>query len=115
MPEHTKLKELCRDQLQVEAITCKHWAEGGAGAEELAHAVVKLANGEQKPLSYAYETETKITDKILAIATKLYGAGDIQVEIEGRHQARAVREGRLRETCPSAWPRPSTRSPRIRP
>jgi formate--tetrahydrofolate ligase len=78
--EHAKLKELCRDKLQVEAITCKHWAEGGAGAEELAHAVVKLANGEQKPLSFAYETETKLTDKIRAIATKLYGAGDIQVE-----------------------------------
>ena len=78
--EHAKLKELCRDKLQVEAITCKHWAEGGAGAEDLAHAVVKLANGEQKPLNYVYETETKLTDKILAIATKLYGAGDIQVE-----------------------------------
>ncbi|WP_264050192.1 formate--tetrahydrofolate ligase [Methylobacterium flocculans] len=78
--EHARLKELCRDKLQVEAITCKHWADGGAGAEDLAHAVVKLANGEQKPLSFAYETETKLTDKILAIATKLYGAGDIQVE-----------------------------------
>jgi formate--tetrahydrofolate ligase len=78
--EHAKLKALCRDQLQVEAITCKHWAEGGAGAEELAHAVVKLADGEQKPLNYVYETETKLTDKIRAIATKLYGAGDIQVE-----------------------------------
>ncbi|MBX9932672.1 MAG: formate--tetrahydrofolate ligase [Methylobacterium sp.] len=78
--EHAKLKELCRDKLQVEAITCKHWADGGAGAEELAHAVVKLAEGEQKPLNFVYETETKLTDKILAIATKLYGAGNIQVE-----------------------------------
>jgi formate--tetrahydrofolate ligase len=78
--EHAKLKELCRDQLQVEAITCKHWAEGGAGAEALAQAVVKLAEGEQKPLAFAYETETKLTDKVRTIATKLYGAADIQVE-----------------------------------
>lgn len=78
--EHAKLKELCRDRLQVEAITCKHWAEGGAGAEELAQAVVKLAEGEQQPLTFAYETETKLTDKIKAIATKLYGAADIQIE-----------------------------------
>nr|USU33943.1 formate--tetrahydrofolate ligase [Methylobacterium sp. OTU13CASTA1] len=78
--EHAKLKELCRDRLQVEAITCKHWADGGAGAEELAHAVVKLAEGEQKPLTFAYETETKLTDKVRTIATKLYGAADIQVE-----------------------------------
>jgi formate--tetrahydrofolate ligase len=78
--EHAKLKDLCREKLQVEAITCKHWADGGAGAEELAQAVVKLAEGEQKPLSFAYDTETKLTDKIRTIATKLYGAGDIQVE-----------------------------------
>jgi formate--tetrahydrofolate ligase len=78
--EHAKLKALCRDQLQVEAITCKHWAEGGAGAEALAQAVVKLAEGEQKPLTFAYETETKLTDKVRTIATKLYGAADIQVE-----------------------------------
>ncbi|SFG74187.1 formate--tetrahydrofolate ligase [Methylobacterium gossipiicola] len=78
--EHAKLKELCREKLQVEAITCKHWAEGGAGAEALAEAVVKLAEGEQKPLAFAYETETKLTDKVRTIATKLYGAADIQVE-----------------------------------
>ncbi|WP_163831355.1 formate--tetrahydrofolate ligase, partial [Proteus mirabilis] len=54
--EHAKLKELCQSRLGVEAITCKHWAEGGAGAEGLAQAVVKLAEGEQKPLVHAYET-----------------------------------------------------------
>ncbi|WP_132256917.1 formate--tetrahydrofolate ligase [Methylobacterium segetis] len=78
--EHAKLKALCAEKLQVEAITCKHWADGGAGAEELAHAVVKLAEGEQKPLTYTYEPEGKLTDKIKAIATKLYGAADIQIE-----------------------------------
>ena len=78
--EHARLKELCREKLDVEAITCKHWADGGAGAEELAQAVVKLAEEPQKPLTYTYETETKLTDKIKAIATKLYGAADIQIE-----------------------------------
>ncbi|KAB1075610.1 formate--tetrahydrofolate ligase [Methylobacterium planeticum] len=78
--EHAKLKALCRETLDVEAITCRHWAEGGAGAEELAQAVVKLAEGEQKPLTYTYETESKLTDKIKTIATKLYGAADIQIE-----------------------------------
>ena len=32
-----------------EAIVCRHWADGGKGAEELAHAVVKqLAKKEDK-------------------------------------------------------------------
>ena len=78
--EHARLKELCRERLDVEAITCRHWAEGGAGAEELARAVVKLAAAEPAPIRYAYETEAPLTDKIRAIATKLYGAADIQIE-----------------------------------
>jgi formate--tetrahydrofolate ligase len=65
--EHARLKELCRERLDVEAITCRHWAEGGAGAETA-------------PIRYAYETEAPLTDKIRAIATKLYGAADIQIE-----------------------------------
>ena len=53
---------------------------GGAGAEALAQAVVKLSEGEPGAITYAYETETKLTDKIKTIATKLYGAADIQIE-----------------------------------
>ncbi|SDA30881.1 Formate-tetrahydrofolate ligase [Methylobacterium sp. UNC378MF] len=78
--EHARLKELCRERLDVEAITCRHWAEGGAGAEDLARAVVKLAEAEPAPIHHAYETEAPLTDKIRAIATKLYGAADIQIE-----------------------------------
>lgn len=78
--EHARLKELCRERLDVEAITCRHWAEGGAGAEDLARAVVQLAAAEPAPIRYAYETDAPLTDKIRAIATKLYGAADIQIE-----------------------------------
>ena len=78
--EHARLKELCRERLDVEAITCRHWAEGGAGAEALAHAVVKLAASEPAPIRYAYETEAPLAEKIRTIATKLYGAADIQIE-----------------------------------
>ncbi|MEE7462374.1 MULTISPECIES: formate--tetrahydrofolate ligase [Methylobacterium] len=78
--EHAKLKDLCRERLDVEAITCRHWAEGGAGAEELARAVVRLSQAEPAPIRHAYETESRLTDKIRAIATKLYGAADIQIE-----------------------------------
>ena len=78
--EHAKLRDLCREKLDVEAITCKHWAEGGAGAEALAHAVVSLSQGAPKPIIYTYEAEAKLSDKVKAIATKLYGAADIQIE-----------------------------------
>ncbi|MCJ2134315.1 formate--tetrahydrofolate ligase [Methylobacterium sp. J-026] len=78
--EHARLKELCREKLDVEAITCRHWAEGGAGAEELARAVVTLSEAEPAPIRHAYETEAPLAEKIRTIATKLYGAADIQIE-----------------------------------
>ena len=90
--EHDKLKDLCREKLGVEAITCRHWAEGGAGAEDLARAVVTLSEGEPAPIRYAYETQAKLTDKIRAIATKLYGAADIQVEAKARGKLAAFED-----------------------
>ncbi|MGY2047486.1 formate--tetrahydrofolate ligase [Methylobacterium sp. JK268] len=79
--EHAALKALCRDELDVEAITCRHWAEGGAGAEDLARAVVALAEaGTPKTPNFVYPEEAPLTDKIRAIARTLYGAADIQIE-----------------------------------
>ncbi|KMO39650.1 formate--tetrahydrofolate ligase [Methylobacterium variabile] len=79
--EHAALKALCRDRLDVEAITCRHWAEGGAGAEELAHAVAGLADaGPAGPPRFAYPDAMPLSDKIRTVAQTLYGAADIQVE-----------------------------------
>ena len=63
----------------VEAISCTHWAHGGAGAEALAQAVVrKIDSGaaEYKPL---YPLDLKLADKIRAIAQQIYRATDIVV------------------------------------
>jgi formate--tetrahydrofolate ligase len=61
----------------VEAISCTHWAHGGAGAEGLARAVVQRIEGgktEYKPL---YPLEMKLDDKIRTIAREIYRASDI--------------------------------------
>ncbi len=42
--EHELIARFCRESLGVEAVICRHWAEGGAGTEELAHKVVALAD-----------------------------------------------------------------------
>ena len=78
--EHETLRALCKEKLDVEAITCRHWADGGAGAEDLANAVVKLAEGERREVSFAYELEGKLADKIKAVATKLYRAKDVAID-----------------------------------
>jgi formate--tetrahydrofolate ligase len=63
----------------VEAISCTHWANGGAGAEALARAVQqKIALGEAKPAPL-YPDGMKLADKIRTIAQKIYRAADISV------------------------------------
>jgi formate--tetrahydrofolate ligase len=59
---------------------CRHWAEGGAGAIELAHAVVRTAEAGTARLHYLYPDEMDLAGKIDAIATKFYGAAGIDLD-----------------------------------
>jgi formate--tetrahydrofolate ligase len=62
-----------------EVIVARHWAEGGKGAVELAHAVVKMC---EKPnnFKFVYEDSETLWNKIKAVATKIYGAADISAD-----------------------------------
>ena len=55
------------------AVTSTHWADGGAGAEELARAVVEACE-EPNDFRLLYPLEQSIKEKIETIATSLYGA-----------------------------------------
>ena len=72
------VRQLCAE-LGSEAIECNHWALGSAGTEQLAHAVVKLADTAStfKPL---YPDEMPLWDKVRTIAQNLYGAQGIAAE-----------------------------------
>jgi formate--tetrahydrofolate ligase len=74
------VQELCRAQ-GVEAVVCRHWAEGGAGAERLAEHVVRLCTGERhldgRGFQLLYPDDMTLWDKMKTIATKIYGADDI--------------------------------------
>ncbi len=52
------------------------WARGGAGAEDLARAVLKAAE-RPKQFRFLYELERPIKEKIETIATKIYGAAGV--------------------------------------
>jgi formyltetrahydrofolate synthetase len=52
------------------------WAKGGAGAEELAHGVLKAAE-RPRQFRFLYELDRPIKEKIEAIATKIYGADGV--------------------------------------
>ena len=63
----------------VEAISCTHWANGSAGAEALAHAVMKRIDSKEAAYKPLYPLELKLADKIRAIAQGIYRAADISV------------------------------------
>jgi len=68
------------DRQGVPVVVAHHWAKGSAGAEELAHAVVKLAESGTANMRFVYNDEDTLWDKMKAIATKVYGAADISAD-----------------------------------
>jgi len=67
------------------AMVARHWAQGGAGAEELAREVVRLCD-QPSQMRYVYEDEASLWDKLKAIATRVYGAADIRADGKIRGQ-----------------------------
>jgi len=61
----------------VEAISCTHWADGSAGAESLARAVIAGIDSGKAAYQPLYPLEMKLADKIRTIAQKIYRASDI--------------------------------------
>ncbi len=57
-----------------EAILCRHWADGGAGAEALAHAVMARINAGDAKFAPLYTDAVSLTDKIGTIARDIYRA-----------------------------------------
>jgi len=65
------------DALGAKAVISKHWADGGAGAEELARVVSDLVDNKPGSHRYVYEDKASLWEKIETIATKIYGAGQV--------------------------------------
>jgi formate--tetrahydrofolate ligase len=70
----------------VACVLADHWADGGAGAAELARTVVKTIESKPAKLALLYPDEMKLLDKIRTIAQKLYGARDIAADKSVRDQ-----------------------------
>ena len=78
----------------VEAISCTHWADGGAGAEDLAEQVVKLCDSNAAQFRTLYNDDDSLWEKTATIAREIYGAEDIIADKKVRAQfAQFEREG----------------------
>ncbi|MBA3877359.1 MAG: formate--tetrahydrofolate ligase [Anaerolinea sp.] len=68
------------------AVVANHWAEGGAGATDLAAAVWAAAEEGAPNFRLLYPDDAPLTDKIEAVATRVYGADGVDYLPAARKQ-----------------------------
>ncbi len=79
------MQRLAADAGAYAAIEAHHWAQGGAGAADLAEAVVAAAD-EPSSFEFLYPLDLPIKDKIEAIATQIYGAAGVEYSADADRQ-----------------------------
>jgi formate--tetrahydrofolate ligase len=72
-----------------EAFVCTHWANGGAGTEELANKVVEVAESGASQFAPLYPSEMPLFEKINTIATRIYRADEAIADQSIRSQLKA--------------------------
>jgi len=78
--EHELIRNYCRNHLGVEAVICRHWAEGSAGTEELARKVAALADEGEADFAPLYPDAMPLRQKLETIAREIYGAENVAVD-----------------------------------
>ena len=79
------VKDYC-DQLGVEAVLARHWADGSAGTEELANKVVELAESGASQFAPIYDDSLSLFEKIETIAKRIYRADEVLADKSVRDQ-----------------------------
>jgi len=90
--ETEKLLALC-ESIGVPCVLATHWADGGTGAEALAHIVVDLAEG-NSPSTFAplYQDTLTLIEKLRCIAKEVYRADDIELSPLAERNLKAWQE-----------------------
>jgi formate--tetrahydrofolate ligase len=91
-PEEVRLIEERCAALGVKAVKATHWANGGAGTEELARVVADLAETAPNTFDYLYPPEMPLWEKVQTIAQKIYGANDITANNQVRAKFTALEQ-----------------------
>lgn len=96
-PEEIQLiRERCQ-ALNVDVVESNHWAEGGAGAEDLARTVAKAADSGQADFKPLYDWSRTVSEKIATIATNIYGAGRVAYSTQARKDLKRIEKLGLNE------------------
>ena len=79
------------EALGVKIVLARHWAEGGAGATELAETVVELCNTPNQ-MNFVYPTEATLWEKVNAVAKNIYGASEVTADAKVRAKIAELQE-----------------------
>ena len=84
--------------LGVQVALSSHWANGGAGATDLAHMVAEICDADTTPAntphnSFVYPGELSLWEKLEAVATKVYHASEITASTKVRDRLKELTEG----------------------
>jgi formate--tetrahydrofolate ligase len=79
-PAEIALVKTACARLGVECCMADHWAMGGAGATDLASAVVKVCDSGKSKLKFIYPDEMPLFEKIRTIAREIYRAKDVTAD-----------------------------------
>jgi formate--tetrahydrofolate ligase len=74
--EHAAIRRVA-EELGARVAVCTHFSDGGAGATDLAHAVVEACD-EPNGFHFLYPDDASLKDKIEAVATRIYGAERVE-------------------------------------
>jgi len=85
------VKEKCK-ALGVEALMADHWAMGGAGAADVAKAVVKVIDEGKGKLKFLYPDEMPLFEKIETIAREIYRAKNVTADKSVKGQLKSWEE-----------------------
>jgi formate--tetrahydrofolate ligase len=83
-------KKMARHEAPV--IVCRHWAEGGKGAAELARTVVDIIDKVATDFQFVYEEKATLWEKMTAIAIKIYGASAVTADSKIHAQIKKLQE-----------------------
>ncbi len=76
-------------QKGIELSLVEGWAKGGEGATDIANKLVKLTE-QKENLKYMYELNESIKSKIQKVATKIYGAKDVEYSEEAEKEIEKI-------------------------
>ena len=84
--------------LGVQVALSSHWANGGAGATDLAHMVAEICDADSTPAntphdSFVYPNELSLWEKLEAVATKVYHASEITANGKVRDRLKELTDG----------------------